>query len=68
MLIVLSRLKLMNKVVLAGIVAGVLIAGLIFNPVFTGQSHVAQAGTAGNTKKVVQVAAYDMLHPGGTRR
>ena len=33
----------MNKVLLAGIAAGVLIAGLIFCPVFIRQSYVAQA-------------------------
>src|SRR2546421_8437782 len=64
----------MNKEVLAGIVAGILVAGLIFSPIFVGQSHVqAQAATAGKTKKVlliasekvVQVAPDDALHPGG---
>ncbi|MGB7956451.1 MAG: hypothetical protein WCF23_20960 [Candidatus Nitrosopolaris sp.] len=40
----------MNK---EGIVAGVLVAGLIFSPIFLGHSHVAQAQavTAGKTKK-----------------
>jgi nitrite reductase (NO-forming) len=67
----------MNKEVLAGIVAGVLVAGLIFSPIFLGQSHVAQAQatTAGKTKKVllvanekvVQVAPDDALHPGGIK-
>ena len=65
----------MNKEVLAGIVAGVLVAGLIFTPLLVGQSHVAQAqaATAGKTKKVlliasekvVQVAPDNALHPGG---
>src|SRR5438105_3904806 len=73
-LIVDSILRLMNKEVLAGIVAGVLVTGLIFSPIFVGQSHVqAQAPTAGKTKKVllianekvVQVAPDDPLHPGG---
>jgi len=68
-------LRLMNKEVLAGIVAGVLVAGLIFTPLLVGQSHVAQAqaATAGKTKKVlliasekvVQVAPDNALHPGG---
>ncbi|MRN40440.1 MAG: hypothetical protein FIO02_05290, partial [Nitrosopumilales archaeon] len=76
-LIVDSILRLMNKEVLAGIVAGVLVAGLIFSPIFLGQSHVAQAqaATAGKTKKilliasekVVQVAPDDPLHPGGIK-
>jgi nitrite reductase (NO-forming) len=76
-LIVDSILRLMNKEVLAGIVAGVLVAGLIFSPIFLGQSHVAQAqaATAGKTKKVlliasekvVQVAPDDALHPGGIK-
>ncbi|MDP9289078.1 MAG: multicopper oxidase domain-containing protein [Thermoproteota archaeon] len=67
----------MNKEVLAGIVAGVLVAGLIFSPIFLGQSHVtqAQAATAGKTEKVlliasekvVQVAPDDPLHPGGIK-
>ena len=73
-LIVDSILRLMNKEVLAGIVAGILVAGLIFSPIFVGQSHVqAQAATAGKTKKVlliasekvVQVAPDNALHPGG---
>lgn len=65
----------MNKVVIAGIVVGVLIAGLIFSPVMTGKSPFqaqAQAPT-GKTKKVllvanekvVQVAPDNALHPGG---
>jgi nitrite reductase (NO-forming) len=76
-LIVDSILRLMNKEVLAGIVAGVLVAGLIFTPLLVGQSHVAQAqaATAGKTKKVllianekvVQVAPDDPLHPGGIK-
>src|SRR5438093_12737119 len=74
-LIVDSMLRLMNKEVLAGIVAGILVAGLIFSPLFIGQSHIvkAQAATAGKTKKVlliasekvVQVAPDNALHPGG---
>jgi nitrite reductase (NO-forming) len=74
-LIVDSILRLMNKEVLAGIVAGVLVAGLIFTPLLVGQSHVvqAQAAATGKTKKVlliasekvVQVAPDNALHPGG---
>jgi nitrite reductase (NO-forming) len=41
----------MNKIVLAGIAAGVLIAGLILSPVFMRQSHVAQAQAFGVCKK-----------------
>lgn len=60
-----------------GIVASVLVAGLIFSPIFLGQSHVAQAlaETAGKTEKVlliaseklVQVAPDDPLHQGGIK-
>jgi nitrite reductase (NO-forming) len=65
----------MNKEVLAGIVAGVLLTGLIFSPILIGQSHVVQAATAGKTKKVllianekvVQVAPDGPLHPGGIK-
>ena len=64
----------MNKVIIVGIVAGVLIAGLIFSPVMSGKSRFqahAQAGPTGKTKKVllvasekvVQVAPDDALHP-----
>src|ERR687888_1581649 len=67
----------MNKVVIVGLVVGVLLAGLIFSPVMTGkfaqQAH-AQAST-GKTKKVLliasekelQVAPDNALHPGGVR-
>jgi nitrite reductase (NO-forming) len=74
-LIVDSILRLMNKEVLVGIVAGVLLTGLIFSPILIGQSHVVQAATAGKTKKVlliasekvVQVAPDNPLHPGGIK-
>jgi len=76
-LIVDSILKLMNKEVLAGIVAGVLLTGLIFSPILIGQSHVVQAqtATAGKIKKVllvasekvVEVAPDSPLHPGGVK-
>lgn len=70
----------MNKNVLAAIVAGVLIGGLIFSPLVLGLAHTAKAQAAygkptaaGKTKKVllianekrVQVAPNDILHPGG---
>jgi len=67
----------MNNEVLAGIVAGILVAGLIFSPIFVGQSHIvkAQAATTGKLKKVllvanekvVQVAPDNALHPGGIK-
>src|ERR687888_2741287 len=68
----------MNKVVIVGLVIGVLLAGLIFSPVMTGkfaqQAH-AQASTTGKTKKIllvasekeVQVAPDNALHPGGVK-
>jgi len=65
----------MNKVVIAGLVAGVLIAGFIFSPLIKGPSPIqaqAQAST-GKTKHVtliaseipVKVAPDNALHPGG---
>ena len=65
----------MNKVVIAGLVAGVLIAGFIFSPLIKGPSAIqaqAQAST-GKTKNVtliaseipVKVAPNNALHPGG---
>jgi nitrite reductase (NO-forming) len=67
----------MNKVIIVGVVIGVLLAGLIFSPVLTGkfaQQAQAQAST-GKTKKVllvasekeVQVAPDNALHPGGVK-
>jgi nitrite reductase (NO-forming) len=68
----------MSKVVIVGVVIGVLLAGLIFSPVLTGkfpqQAH-AQAPTTGKTKKVllvasekeVQIAPDNALHPGGVK-
>jgi nitrite reductase (NO-forming) len=67
----------MNKVVIVGVVIGILLAGLIFSPVLTGkfaQQAQAQAST-GKTKKVllvasekeVQVAPDNALHPGGVK-
>jgi nitrite reductase (NO-forming) len=67
----------MNIVISAGLVIGILLAGLIFSPVMTGklphQAH-AQAST-GKTKKIllvasekeVQVAPDNALHPGGVK-
>src|SRR5919202_2857907 len=69
----------MNKVVITGIIAGVLIAGFIFAPFNSGgiPGAVAQvpAQPTGVTKKVlliadekvVQVAPDNALHPGGIR-
>jgi nitrite reductase (NO-forming) len=69
----------MNKVIIAGIVAGVLIAGLLFSPVMSGKSpfkaYAQAAPPTGKTKKVllvasekvVQVAPDDALHPGGIK-
>jgi nitrite reductase (NO-forming) len=65
----------MNNVVIAGIIAGVLIAGFIFTPFNSGgiPGAAAQVQPTGITKKVlliasekeVQVAPDNALHPGG---
>jgi nitrite reductase (NO-forming) len=64
----------MNKAIVAGLAAGVLVVGLIFSPLFTGSPlSPAQAQSTGNTKKItliademeVQVAPDNPLHPGG---
>jgi nitrite reductase (NO-forming) len=65
----------MNKPVIAGIAAGVLLAGLILGPIpeFLGVQAQEQENTGGNVKKVtmiaseedVQVAPDNALHPGG---
>jgi nitrite reductase (NO-forming) len=66
---------MMNKPVIAGIAAGILLAGLILGPVpgfFSAQAQEEQS-TTGTTKKVtliadevdVQVAPDNALHPGG---
>lgn len=69
----------MNKVVIVGLVVGVLVAGIIFSPLMSGkfpsQAQAQQAPTTGKTKKVlfiasekvVQVAPDDALHPGGIK-
>ena len=65
----------MNNVIIAGIIAGVLIAGFIFAPFNSGgiPGAAAQVQSTGVTKKVlligsekeVQVAPDNALHPGG---
>lgn len=64
----------MNKAIVAGLAAGVLVVGLIFSPLFTGfPLSTAQAQGTGKTKHVtliademdVQVAPSNALHPGG---
>jgi nitrite reductase (NO-forming) len=69
----------MNKVIIVSIVAGVLIAGLIFSPVMSGksrfQAHAQETVPTGKTKKitliaeekVIQIAPDDALHPGGIK-
>ena len=64
----------MNKAIVAGLAAGVLVVGLIFSPLFTGTPlSPAQADHPGGHKKItliademeVQVAPDNPLHPGG---
>jgi nitrite reductase (NO-forming) len=68
----------MNKAILAGLAAGVLVVGLVFSPFFNGTSLLgaANAVTVKSTgvtrhvtmiasEKVVQVAPDNVLHPGG---
>ncbi|MEO9363934.1 MAG: multicopper oxidase domain-containing protein [Nitrososphaera sp.] len=64
----------MNKAIIAGLAAGVLVVGLIFSPLFNGfPLSAAQAAPTGVTRhytliaseKEVQVAPDDILHPGG---
>jgi nitrite reductase (NO-forming) len=66
---------MMNKPVIAGIAAGILLAGIILGPIpgfFSAQAQEEQS-TTGTTKKVtlianevdVQVAPDNALHPGG---
>jgi nitrite reductase (NO-forming) len=66
----------MNKPVIAGIAAGVLLAGIILGPIpgfFGGAQAQEEQSTAANTKKVtliasetdVQIAPDNALHPGG---
>ncbi|MFL6455991.1 MAG: multicopper oxidase domain-containing protein [Nitrososphaeraceae archaeon] len=68
----------MKIVVSAGLVIGVLLAGLIFSPIMVGkfpQQAQAQSSTSGKTKKIllvasekeVQVAPDNALHPGGVK-
>src|SRR5215210_5919444 len=67
--------RMMNKPVIAGIAAGVLLAGLILGPLpgfFSAQAQ-EEVSTTGNVKRVtmiadeveVQVAPDNALHPGG---
>jgi nitrite reductase (NO-forming) len=65
----------MNKAIIAGLAAGVLVVGLIMSPLFVGISPLstAQAQSTGNTKHFtliademeLQVAPDNPLHPGG---
>jgi nitrite reductase (NO-forming) len=64
----------MNKAIVAGLAAGVLVVGLILSPVFLGVPlFSAQAQSTGNTQHFtliademdVQVAPDNALHPGG---
>ncbi len=65
----------MNKPVIAGIAAGVLLAGIILGPIpgFLGAQAQEEENTGGNIKKVtliaseedVQIAPDNALHPGG---
>jgi nitrite reductase (NO-forming) len=68
----------MKTAVIAGLVAGVLVAGIIFSPLMSGifpSTAQAQATTTGKTKKVlliasekvVQIAPDNALHPGGIK-
>src|SRR6476659_2159554 len=64
----------MNKAIIAGIAAGILVVGLIFSPLVNGNPFSAvSAAETGMTHKVtliadekaVQVAPDNALHPGG---
>jgi nitrite reductase (NO-forming) len=64
----------MNKAIVAGLAAGVLVVGLILSPLFTGTPlSPAQADHGGEHRKItliadeveVQVAPANALHPGG---
>jgi nitrite reductase (NO-forming) len=65
----------MNKAIIAGVAAGVLVVGLVFSPLFNGNPlSAAQAAidtgvtrhyTLIASEKVVQVAPDNALHPGG---
>src|SRR5919197_1264093 len=68
--------RCMNKLFLSTLVAGVLIAGLLFGPILSGKSAFqaqAQAPPTGKKKKVtliadekvLQIAPDNALHPGG---
>ncbi|MEO9295497.1 MAG: multicopper oxidase domain-containing protein, partial [Nitrososphaera sp.] len=63
----------MNKAIIAGLAAGVLVVGLIFSPLFNPLSAAQAANETGAkrhvtliaSEKVVQVAPDNDLHPGG---
>ena len=65
----------MNKAIIAGLAAGVLVVGLVFSPLFNGSplsAASAQNGTGVTrhvtliaSEEVVQVAPDNALHPGG---
>ena len=64
----------MNKAIIAGIAAGILVVGLVFSPIFSGFPFTtAQAQNTGVTRHVtlvademaIQVAPDNALHPGG---
>jgi nitrite reductase (NO-forming) len=69
-------MELMNKAIIAGLAAGVLVVGLIFSPLVNGlqfDAQVASAADTGQTKQVtlvasekqVQIAPVGDLHPSG---
>ena len=63
----------MNKAIIAGLAAGVLVVGLVFSPLFNPLSTAQAANETGAkrhvtliaSEKVVQVAPDNDLHPGG---
>jgi nitrite reductase (NO-forming) len=67
----------MKTAVIAGLIVGVLVAGIIFSPLMSGTflSKAQAQASAGKTKKalliasekVVQVAPDNALHPGGIK-
>ncbi|MEW5839392.1 MAG: nitrite reductase, partial [Thermoproteota archaeon] len=67
----------MNKAIIAGLAAGVLIVGLVFSPLFNGNplSAVDAQRSTGTTRQVtlianeneVMVAPDNALHPGGLK-
>jgi nitrite reductase (NO-forming) len=65
----------MRQLVVTSVIASILVAGLILNPLFTGTSQPNLAHAQGKQKhvtliaeeKVVQVAPDNALHPGGVK-